>query len=129
MFNDELLEVQRELTRMFIDVNPVTLELAETTRVETDSGGYVQRIVGMRDPQVFTIIEPGDSLDRDPIRAADGFSRIMPDYVLLGEWDAEMALDDLFMYEGSEFKITQMMHENKWERRARVERYGPGFQD
>ena len=119
------LDVQKNLTTAFIATQPVDIVLIPHATVNTPSGGTRQVEGAPRDAQRMRLIEPGDSLARDPVRAADGFNRIFPDYMLLGEWDAVMDTDDTFTYDGDEFTIIQLMHFNGYERRGLVMRRGP----
>lgn len=53
----------------------------------------------------------------------DGVERAV-DFVMLGEWDADIALGDVFTHDGLEWDVVQLVHFNGYERRATVSRRG-----
>jgi hypothetical protein len=116
------LDVNRRLTRQFIEVAPVTIELIPVA-VAQSAGGRDEVMQTPRAPQVFTLLEPGDSGHRDKVTMVDG-SQLTIEYLLLGEWDAQMADGDRFIHDGRKYKLVHVMPENGYERRAMVIRHG-----
>lgn len=114
------LEVQRMLTRAFIDTMPVALTLVPHERVKTQSGGYREETRPARPVQVMRLIEP--TMPSDPLRAADGVQREVS-FILLGTHDAEMEVGDRFSFDGDEWELISVFFDNGWERRAAVVQY------
>ena len=117
----ELL-MQRRLTKAFIDTMPITLELTPRTREKKSTGGR-DWVEGMtRSPQVLRLVEP--PRPNDPIRTADGIMRDV-EFLLIGEHDAEIGVYDIFATtDGRWWEVIQLLHDNGWEKRAAVARYG-----
>lgn len=111
------LAAQRRTTKAFIDRLPTTLILTPRSRVRKPAGGWVWEDQADRLPQVFTLIE--HSGPPEMVRAQDGVDRRV-EFELLGEWDSQMAVGDVFSHKGKDWEIVEMWFENDYERRARV---------
>lgn len=116
------LDIQRRLTRAFINTQPVMITLTPRTRTKTSTGGVLMTDGVPRGPQKLRLVEPGDSGGRLPIRAADGLEREV-EYILLGEHTAEIGKYDIFTYAGSRWEVAALMHDNGWEKRGLVVRF------
>lgn len=116
------LDVQRRLTRAFIATAPVEVTLIPEVKTATGSGGYTTAPGPARAPQTFKLIEPADSGAEDPVRASTGVSRYISDYMLLGEHDADIDIDDTFVLDGNSYRVVELLHPNGYEARARVAR-------
>jgi len=117
------LTIQRQLTKAFIDTMPVTLVLTPRTKVPTDIGGFTWQEEEPRLPQVLRFVELDTSRPNDPIRTQDGIER-RADFMLIGEWDAIIEVNDIFTYDGDSFTVIEMYYDNGWEVRAKVARHG-----
>jgi hypothetical protein len=117
------LNVQRKLTKAFIDTMPRSLVLTPRTRSTTIAGGYVYVLGTPKPAQVLRLVEADRGQLEDPIRTQDGLERSNA-YMLLGEWDADIEVDDIFTFEGDDFTVIQMYYDNGWEIRAKVTRHG-----
>lgn len=124
VFADPELDVNRRLTKAFIDRLPLEVVLVPRTRTRTASGGFALVEGPARDPQIMTLIESGtvDGTPR-PVAAQDGVDRVI-DFTLLGEWDAQLARYDTFTHQGKDWEIIDLFHDNGYERRALVSRRG-----
>lgn len=117
------LEVNKRMTRAFIAVRPVTITLTPRTDVADGAGGAVKTNGTARAPQTFSLIEPGGSGYKEPAMT-DAGAQYTIDFMLLGEFDAVIAVDDVFTHDGREFKVLSVMPFNGYERRALVVRHG-----
>lgn len=114
-------DVQRRITQAFINTRPVSVSLQPTQRVKTSSGGYrMDRTAPQRSEQVFRLIE--ESAPRFAAVTEDGRQRDQY-FILLGAWDAVMAVGDTFTLDGDDWTIDELYPDNGWERRARVIRH------
>lgn len=117
------LEENRQLTEAFIMVSPVSLALQPRTSVADGTGGRLKPTGTPRSPQVFSLLEPSYSGFSEPLVTADG-KQYTVDFMLLGRYDAVVAVDDVFTYDGREYKIVAVMPDNGYEKRAVVLRHG-----
>lgn len=110
----------RRLTKAFIDANPVTLTLVPREKVKKPAGGYTYQDGLARDPQVMTLIEQtGLAGQPTPRITVDGVDRVV-EFMLLGEWDCQMARFDVFSYQGKDWEVVDLFYDNGYERRALV---------
>lgn len=118
-----VLDIQKRLTKAFIDTAPVSLTLTPRNLVSDGEGGKRQVPGTPRTAQTFMLSEPSDSGARLPVATSDG-EQLTIDFMLLGEFDAVIAEGDVFVYNGYEYKIETIMPFNGYERRALVIRHG-----
>lgn len=121
MFID--LEEQRRLTTTFIEFDPVTITLIPREQISDGQGGKKKVNGTPRTPQIFTLIEPGNSGQFEPYYAESG-EQYTVQFLLLGEYDAIIAVDDVFKLDGKDYKIVALMPDNKYEKRAVVLKHG-----
>lgn len=117
------LDVQIRLTRAFIAADPVTITLTPRGLVPDGEGGRTRTALPPREPQVFTLIEPGNSGFQQPISDDTG-EQYTVEFMLLGDPDVVMERNDVFTHEGENYKIREIMPFNGYERRAVVIRHG-----
>ena len=117
------LEENRALTEAFIMVAPVSIALIPRTSTSDGTGGRLKPAGTPRSPQVFSLLEPGSSGYSEPVVTVDGKQHTI-DFMLLGRYDSVMAVDDVFTYDGREYKIVALMPDNGYEKRAVVLRHG-----
>jgi hypothetical protein len=113
------LGIQRKLTHAFILTQPVELALVPRQRVKKPAGGWAYEEQAPRAPQTMRLVEPSGW--PRPTVTQDGIERVV-DFMLLGDWDAEIGLYDRFTHDGAEWEVIDLMHFNGWERRASVAR-------
>lgn len=111
--------MQRVNTAAFINANPIAIALVPNTRTKTASGGWADTPQTPRKLQILRLIPQSVSAGA-PERATDGVARKWP-YVLLGLWNAEMAVGDTFDFDGVTLQVKYMWPENGYERRAGVD--------
>lgn len=117
-------ETNRSLTTAFIWQRPVTLVLTPRKRVKRPAGGFGWESLPPRGPQVMTLIEQGTVGGQPkPNFTVDGIVRVV-EFELLGEWDAQIARDDVFTYQGRDWEVIDLFIDNGYETRALVSARG-----
>lgn len=121
---DYELKIQRKITHAFIRAEPVDIGLSRRTESRTALGGILKNFARQLPTQTFKIImqsPAGASIEQ---RTDDGTERRV-DYVLLGEWDADVQIGDYWDdASGERNEVTSMIPYNGYEVRANVEGYG-----
>lgn len=114
------LAVQVAVTEAFIATRPVALTLVPHEKVSDGSGGF--RLVPQppRTPQQMRFVESAGS-DISPTEIGEQFRERA---TLLGMPDAAIAVNDEFEWDGSTWKVIEMLFPNGYEVRATVARYG-----
>lgn len=123
------LALQRTITLAFIMADPVTIVLTPRSDVRQPSGGVTTEDLEPRVPQVFRLIS--QSFTTSPARstssaaAADaGQTRKYP-FVLLGTWDAVVAVHDWWEDDhGQRWIVDQLQPSPAYEVRALVTEWG-----
>jgi len=115
------LEIQRGLTESFIAASPISLVLTPHARTKSNNGGYTTAGGTPRAAQSFKLIQFSENAD--PVLGQDGVMRRI-DFMLLGLWDAQIAVDDQFTYDGGDFQVVALMTDLGYETRALVRRRG-----
>ena len=119
----ELL-VNRMNTKAFIDADSITVTLVPRTAARAPTGGVIQTDGAPRAPQIFKLImqsPAGGSIEQ---RTDDGTERQV-DFVLLGEWDAVIAVGDWWEdVRGNRWEVRALIPTNNYETRAVVEAHG-----
>lgn len=114
------LPLQRRLTKAFIDQNPTTIVLVPRLRVKKPAGGWAWEEQAPRPPQVLTLIEQtGLSGQPTPSITVDGVERRV-DFQIVAEWDAAIAVDDVFAHQGRDWHVVALWYDNEYEKRALV---------
>lgn len=96
------LHVMRKQTMAFIRSNPVELVIVRKTIVADGAGG-VSYTITPQAPQIFRLItqlSQGEGLSR----LTDDGIETRPDFVLLGEYDANIQTHDYFMLQGRKYE-------------------------
>lgn len=118
------MRVNRRNTKRFIDADPIILTLTTRGSLRTASGAYAHERAAERPPQTFKLImqsPAGGSIEQ---RTEDGTERQV-DYILLGEWDAQIAVGDFWDdARGSRWEVKALVPSNGYEVRAVVEAHG-----
>lgn len=112
-------------TDQFIAANPITLILIPKVEVKTGAGGKVATDGPPRMPQALRLIDQATASGNVPgrFRAQDGQQR-RATFMLLGSWDAVMAVGDHWTVNGKRYEITEMLPDNGYEQRGMVTYYG-----
>ena len=114
------LKYHRDNTRVFIGFKPSSIELIPQTRERTTGGGWKYLPDEPREPQIFRIIELGANTTPPIIVTTDGKQREV-EFWLLGEWDANMAVDDTWVAsDGREWLVGDIVRPNGYETRGLV---------
>jgi hypothetical protein len=114
------LDLHRKNTTAFIAVKPTTVALVPQDKVSQPSGGYKMVDQPARDPQTFRIIELGMNTTPPILVLTDGKQRKV-EFWLLGEWDANMSVNDHWMAEdGREWVVGDIVRSNQYETRGLV---------
>lgn len=123
------LDVQRSLTKAFIDSSPIEIELVPCADVRLPSGGVRSTPGTPRPLQTFRLIPMSHT--EKPVRsssaaaAADDGVQRRYDYTLLGEWNCEMAENDQWETpDGQLLVIEALVSYNRYERKGLVVSYG-----
>lgn len=122
--NAEFIMVNRELTELYIKENPVELTLVPYVRTRTATGGYVIAAGTPRASQKMRLIETSSVAVTDPQRTETGYQRVRM-WQLMASYDAVIEIDDVFVLDGTTWKIISNMPKNGYERRAVIERLEP----
>lgn len=114
MLSNIELSIHRKGTERFIDADPT--EIVLTPSVATWSGGT--KTLGSsvdRDPQTFKVIWSG-SQDGIVVKSEGSTRRF--DFILVGTYDAEVAIGDHWKVDGQQFQIEWVAPANGYEVKA-----------
>jgi len=118
------LGINRLNTAAFIAADPLILTLTPRIASRAPTGGVITQNGPERAPQTFKLImqsPAGNSIEQ---RTDDGTERQV-DFILLGEWDAEVAVGDWWDDEnGNRWEVRAIVPTNHYETRAVVEAHG-----
>lgn len=114
MLSEIELSIHRKGTERFIDADPT--EIVLTPSVETWSGGTkTYGSAADRDPQQFKVIWSG-SQDGIVVRS-EGTTRRF-DFILVGKYDAEVAIGDHWNVDNQHFQVEWVAPANGYEVKA-----------
>ena len=116
------LAAQVSITEGFIATRPETLTLIPIDKVPDGKGGLKRSPGAARSPQTMRFVESG-SLRAD-LRSTDTGEQWAQDAILLAMPDAQIDIDDEFDWDGSRWKVEEVLFPNGYEIRATVLRYG-----
>lgn len=116
------LAVQRKITAAFIAAKFSMIALTPYVQQKTTTGGRQGIAQTPREPQRFHIIERV-STARSETHVPGGLQNEQ-EFTLLGNWDAVVEVHDRFTLEGNDWEVIAIDHNNGYERRAAVRRYG-----
>lgn len=111
------LAEQRRATDIFISVFPHVIVFTPRAKERKPAGGFVWVDQPPRDPQTFTIVEPGAS--PVPTVTLDGIERRI-DMEIVGSWNAVVAQHDTFELLGRSWEVVDLFLDNGYETRAWV---------
>jgi hypothetical protein len=97
------LKMQRKLTRMFIEADPLEIQLLRASRTPNGSGGYItgtpEPVGGLQRMRLIPL-QDGQTERYD----ANG-KQVFPQYMLMGMYDADMQRWDFFQLNGTRYQI------------------------
>lgn len=118
------LQLHRQNTSAFIAVKPTQIVLIPVERVRNSgSGGYKENDLLARSEQIFRIIEVSTSSTPPIITLSDGKMR-EAEFLLLGEHDAAIAVNDHWSDGAREWIVGDIVRANGYETRALVAERG-----
>lgn len=97
------VKVAQEITRQFINENPIEVSLLRRVKVQTSSGGW--RLAGSAPmvPQRFRLV-PGQ-IYADTVRTTSDGRQIHPSHTIVGMYDADVANYDLFLVGDKKYEV------------------------
>lgn len=114
------LKLHRANTTAFIAVKPTSIALTPQDKVPTTGGGFKLVDQFPRTAQTFRIIELGANQAPPIVVLTDGKQREAA-FWLLGEWNANLAVNDHWMAEdGREWLVGDIVRSNQYETRGLV---------
>lgn len=115
-------EVMRQQTTDFIAIYPQELALVRTAMTADGSGGVKSLGPTPLDPQTFRqITQPTNT--QILRRTIDG-EEVQPDFVLLGEWNADVRVGDWYMKDGAKHEIVYVKEDRRYQTWAEVKYRG-----
>lgn len=122
---DRMRTINREITKQYIAMDPITLELIPQAEFKTDSGSTVMEDGTPRDPQTFKLITlQFTPRQGEPSITIDGHEHTIGAY-LLGEYGATVGVGDYWIGEdGRRYQVIALMDGHGWETKAAVEIHG-----
>jgi hypothetical protein len=121
--NNNELEINRRITRAYINTRPEVLRLIPHREVPDGTGGTKRTALPPRRPQRFRFIETGASFQIGVRNSETGENRI-ENQTLLGCSDVEIEVGDEFQWNGDTWRVVEVMFPNGYETRATVTRNG-----
>lgn len=115
------LQIKRRQTLAFIAANPYAVTLIPRVEVRTGAGGRVGSDGPPRLPQTLRLIDQSSASGNSPgaLRSQDGLQR-KGTHMLLGPYDASMALGDHWTSGGKQYHISELLPDNGYEKRGMV---------
>jgi hypothetical protein len=96
------INYQRDNTKAFIDSDPVELTLTHQEMARSAEGGQTLTPVAETSTHIFRLIPQSDVMTS--VQTPDG-TQLIPTYVLLGEYDADIRQWDLFELNNVKFIV------------------------
>lgn len=127
MMRPDELRLQRKNTKAFIDANYIDIMLIPRVMVNSGKGQLLEDQAA-RPSQRLRLIDQTRTNGPEPgtVIAADGQQR-KAEFQLLGEHDAVMGVFDYWRdTNGIRYEVVNLIHNNSYEVRAQVVRYGEG---
>lgn len=116
------LRVERRNTTAYIARAPITVTLVKSSKVRQAGGGWKYVDGDPKAPQTVTLIlQTAGALSNDvaPLAAGDGRNLTL-NYIMVGEWNADIEEGDKFTLNGREARVQYLLPYNGYEVRAAV---------
>ena len=107
------LPALRAQTKQFINVNPKVVNLQRQTTASDGSGGITRTLSSVGN-QTFRLIEQPHPQSQVFRRTVDG-QEVVPEYVLLGEYTANVQNGDYWMDGGIKFEVVYVKLDRRYE--------------
>ena len=114
-------EVMRKQTKEFIAIYPQSLVLTRSEMVSDGSGGVVGTLTSLPAQTFRQITQPTNT--QVFRRTIDG-EEVQPDFVLLGEYDADVKIGDWYMKEGAKHEVVYVKDDRRYQTWAEVKYRG-----
>lgn len=112
MMNQDELRFQRSATRAFILADVELIQLVPTRRTDNGSGGFTTTSALPVAPQEFRLI-PVTNFTKER-STLDGVS-VVPNFILLGEWNCSMKRHDRFTLNGKRYEVVHVQEKRQYE--------------
>lgn len=117
------LEVLRKQTKAFIEEYPMDLLLQRNDTVPDGAGG-VKAVLGTVPAGSQTFRQITQSTTSLVFRRTIDGEEVQPDFVLLGEYDADVKSGDWYMKEGAKHEVVYVREDRRYEAWAEVKYRG-----
>lgn len=112
------LAVHRANTRAFIDADVKTIVLLRSARTPNGQGGYETGLPVPRPPQALRLIPQHGTMS--PERTTLEGTSVVPDFVLLGMHDDDIARWDEFEDQGKRYQVVWVKEKRTYETKGEV---------
>lgn len=109
--------VMRKQTRDFIAANPLSVILSRADSVPDGAGGLTTPLPMNRPVQIMRVIQQGTEM---PVRRSVDGEELQPEFVLLGEHDADIRRGDWFFINGIKYEVFWVRPDRRYETWAEV---------
>ena len=111
------LEAQRKLTKMFIAADALSLVLTRTPKVSDGAGGLKNGTPVNLTAQTLRLNPLQDAVQQRT--TADG-KQVLPQYMLMGEYNADIARGDTFTLSGRRYEVVFVLQNKQYQVKAEV---------
>jgi hypothetical protein len=115
-------DILRAQTKAFIDADAKAITLARRNKVSNGSGGYDVTYVPLMTPQTLRLIPQHGNMS--PLRETLDGEAVQPDYILLGEWNADISRWDTFTDNGRRYIVLFVHEKATYEKKGEVKYLG-----
>lgn len=116
-------DAQRRQTKAFIDAEPTDIRLQRAELTPNGAGGTRIGAASPLPPQTVRLLIPTITSGQGERQLLDG-EAVAIDYVLLGEWDADVKRGDWFYLNGVKYEIVSTRPTSDYEIKAEVTNRG-----
>lgn len=117
---DELV-ILRANTTAFINADYKDIILNRVTRADNGAGGFTEAEAPIAAQRMRLIPQQGNM---SPLRETLDGEAVQPDYVLLGEWNADIQRWDTFEDAGRRYQVLFVHEKSSYERKGEVKYLG-----
>jgi hypothetical protein len=117
----EELAILRANTTEFINADFKDIVLNRVTRTSNGAGGYTEEETPVDAQRMRLIPQQGNM---SPLRETLEGEAVQPDYVLLGEWNADLMRWDTFVDLGRRYQVLFVHEKSSYERKGEVKYLG-----
>lgn len=118
------LDIQRDMTKAYIAMDPTTIILTPVVKTHTDSGSVVIEDGPPRQPQTFKLILLQGSGGSERVLTVDGVERTISGF-LLGAYDCVMEAGDHWTGDdGRRYEVIALQATHGYETKGAIEAHG-----